>query len=339
MTIRRGEAILPLTHPLICVRKDAVAKLNPRGAAARKPSKAPSGIEREPVFFGTLRSEFDTEEELDEGWEALAKAAETIRLAYIREELEAKDVASALGQLKLKDRSGAEWTIGASSGEWYRRTSSNNQWLRTPAPSLVTPDLNDAPDWVSEGVAALIPSLGSWGTEGEKETEEVAALSVKKTPLPADLLPAQKATPAFSFDKGDDYEAFLRASDAAEDEPLEVAPVQGPAPRVNSVTSSDLLGWQPSKRSDGPELPELEPMIEPMAELEEIAETERVPVEFGYASLVEQFEDDLQPQSISDEEVAVAKGAPEATETPGGSEGPDDDFRLPDDLFYRPPGH
>lgn len=316
-----------------------MAKLNPRGAAAGKPSKATSGIEREPVFFGTLRSEFDTEEELDAGWEALANAAETIRLAYIREELEAKDVASALGQLKLKDRSGAEWTIGASSGEWYRRTSSNNQWLRTPAPSLATPDLNDAPDWVSEGAIALIPSLARPEAEDEKETQEAPALSVEKPPLPADLLPTQKAAPAFSFDKGDDYEAFLRASEAADDEPLEVAPVQGPAPRVNSVSTSDLLGWQPSKRSDGPELPELEPLPEPMAELEEITEEERPPVEFGYASLVERFEDDLQPQALPGDEVEPVKEASDAAESSEGAENPDDDFTLPDDLFYRPPGH
>lgn len=323
-----------------------MAKLNPRGASKGKPSKAPTGIEREPVFFGTLRSEFDTEEELAEGWEALSQAAETIRLAYIREELEPEVAASALGQLKLKDRNGAEWTIGASSGEWYRRTSSNNQWLRASAPTLALPDLSDPPRWVEEGASSLIPSLIEETEElvneelgEESKSNQALAPSLEKVNLPSDLLPAKKSEAPVAFDDPDDFEAFLRSSEEIE-QPTIVAPIAAPAPRVNSVNSSDLLGWQPSKRSDGPELPELQDM----EGLPELPPQEKTPAEFGYTQLVEDFEDNLQPNYGEELKVLSPEIEPAEEEkiiepeVVVSNEDDDDDFKLPEDLFYRPPG-
>lgn len=257
--------------------------------------------EQETLFLGTLRSEFDTAEELAEGWSALATAAEAVKLAYLRRDLTPEQTAEALAQLRLLDTNGSEWTVGATTGEWYRKNPGGTQWMKAPPPSVVMPDLMGAPRWIFEGAAVLMP--------------REAPLAVEPTAsMPEAFLPAKSNDGPNGFDDPDALEDFFNKEAAPE--PDFVPEVTGPAPRANAVSISDVLGWQPVKRIDGPELAEIEPS-ETVPEMEEVPETK-----FGYGDLLENFK--------QEHEERADWAAPPVESSY------DDYLDLPEDRFYRP---
>jgi hypothetical protein len=66
------------------------------------------------AYLGTLRSEFDEPETTPSGF------------IHLQENV---------GIQRCSDLNGGEWTVGATSGSWYRRQGSDTPWMRVPSPS------------------------------------------------------------------------------------------------------------------------------------------------------------------------------------------------------------
>jgi len=85
-------------------------------------------------FLGGLKSEFDEGYSLSGVFNSLLAAADNIRNKYVKFEIDAEVAAELFAKLKIKDTNGNEWTIGASSGSWYRRFTNEKQWVSSNPP-------------------------------------------------------------------------------------------------------------------------------------------------------------------------------------------------------------
>lgn len=255
------------------------------------------------LFLGTLRSEFDTEEELAPAWTALMGVAEEVRMAYSKGEITGHEAAVALSSLRLKDRTGSEWTVGASSGEWYRRLSGAMGWVRS-APPVVVEAVPEGQAWIEGGYESLFPKKTPNPDAVPVETQEADGWAESASTQLSEL-PVEYHPPVFGQEGTQEW----------------VAPV----PRANSVSAADVLGWQPIKREDGPQLP-------PVADSEPAPEVDRAEPVFDYSQALDAF--------ISDQEKgSEQKEAPSSTagEVPTQDQDFEEDFfDLPSDLFYRP---
>lgn len=117
---------------------------------------------RDDVFqdnlLGTLRSELDDDDDggLHPSFEILAGLVVTVRTAYTSFRINPRQAAEICADLRLSGRDGNEWTVGATSGAWYRRRTGEKVWQKSPLPINVVPVDGRAPAWLSEGVAARI---------------------------------------------------------------------------------------------------------------------------------------------------------------------------------------
>lgn len=117
---------------------------------------------RDDVFqdnlLGTLRSELDDDDDggLHPSFEILAGLVVTVRTAYTSFRINPRQAAEICADLRLSGRDGNEWTVGATSGAWYRRRTGEKVWQKSPLPINVVPVEGGAPAWLSEGVAARI---------------------------------------------------------------------------------------------------------------------------------------------------------------------------------------
>ncbi len=75
------------------------------------------------------------------------------------------ELAEQLSAERISDTDGGEWTIGASSGAWYRRLP-NEAWAQVPPPGshvraavqLVADEISTSPDVVQDPFAKLYPA-------------------------------------------------------------------------------------------------------------------------------------------------------------------------------------
>ena len=108
--------------------------------------------------LGSLRSELDDTPELDPSFQSLEICFQAARLAYMEGRLSAPDVASLLQELRLTGSDGAEWTLGATSTRWYRRTT-GGRWQAWAAPIGLNATTDPLPDWVRAGIMDRIQLL------------------------------------------------------------------------------------------------------------------------------------------------------------------------------------
>lgn len=87
------------------------------------------------AYLGTLRSEFDEPETTPSGFIHLQENVGIIRKAFIDGKINERQAAELLGIQRCSDLNGGEWTVGATSGSWYRRQGSDTPWMRVPSPS------------------------------------------------------------------------------------------------------------------------------------------------------------------------------------------------------------
>jgi len=85
-------------------------------------------------FLGGLKSEFDEGYSLSVEFNSLIAAADNIRDKYVKFEIDAEIAAELFAKLKIKDTNGNDWTIGASSGSWYKRFPNEKQWISSNPP-------------------------------------------------------------------------------------------------------------------------------------------------------------------------------------------------------------
>lgn len=88
-----------------------------------KPTTQPAPVPAGPsdVFFGTLRSEFDTPDELPEPFKVAFDAFDRLVNDYRAGNVSADIAAGALSRMILVDHNGMEWTVGATTLRWHRR--------------------------------------------------------------------------------------------------------------------------------------------------------------------------------------------------------------------------
>jgi hypothetical protein len=83
--------------------------------------------------LGTLRSGLDEPEYLPVPFEELIHDFSILQDRWDRGRISAEAFADALARLVVTDPDNAQWTIGARSGQWYRR-GTDGEWIPTPPP-------------------------------------------------------------------------------------------------------------------------------------------------------------------------------------------------------------
>lgn len=112
--------------------------------------------------FGTLSFEDDADEvALSPEFEALSASFWATRSSYIAGTISHDIAASRFRTLRLRDASGAEWTLGATSAVWYVRSAGSN-WTRSETPPVgVQVDRSSIPSWVTAGIESVSSADGS----------------------------------------------------------------------------------------------------------------------------------------------------------------------------------
>lgn len=120
-------------------------------------------------LLGTLRSELDEDDDggLHPSFEVLAGLVVTVRTAYTSFRITPEQAARICAMLRLEGRDGNEWTVGATSGAWYKRRSGETVWQKSPLPINVVPVDGVVPKWLAEGIAGEI-------LDAEKATQRKA---------------------------------------------------------------------------------------------------------------------------------------------------------------------
>lgn len=88
------------------------------------------------AFLGTLRSELDEDVPLEGAFAELYARFGALRDSYDSGRLDARSFGLALRDLRVIDTEGYQWTIGATTGRWYRRNQQDGgQWASAPVPA------------------------------------------------------------------------------------------------------------------------------------------------------------------------------------------------------------
>jgi len=88
------------------------------------------------AFLGTLRSELDGDAALEGAFAELYARFGALRDSYDNGRLDVRAFGLALRDLRVIDTDGYQWTIGATTGKWYRRNQQEGmQWASAPVPA------------------------------------------------------------------------------------------------------------------------------------------------------------------------------------------------------------
>lgn len=96
-----------------------------------------------PMVLGSLRSELDTPDEVPPNFDRLRRAFYAALDSYLRGERTKAEVAPLLDGLKATDATGQQWTLGATTGTWFRRVGS--RWMMSGPPVALSGDAQDGP--------------------------------------------------------------------------------------------------------------------------------------------------------------------------------------------------
>lgn len=97
--------------------------------------RTPSTRANNSSYLGTLRSEFDEPETIPTGFTQLQNNISIICKAFLEGKLNERQAAELLVIQRCSDLNGGEWTVGATSGSWYRRQGVDTPWMGVPSPS------------------------------------------------------------------------------------------------------------------------------------------------------------------------------------------------------------
>lgn len=127
-------------------------------------------------MLGALRSELDDSDTgLHQVFETLASLAGTVRSAYMAYRITPEKAGELFKELRLNGSDGGEWTVGASTGQWFRRRG-GARWEKAGMPLGVTPSPGALPDWVEQGIAAKLSAA-------EKSLQETARSMQEAEPV------------------------------------------------------------------------------------------------------------------------------------------------------------
>ena len=84
------------------------------------------------MFFGTLRSELDTSYALVGVFAELQQEFDALRQQFADGALDQVAYGRALATLYCTAPDGTQWTMGATSSNWYSRASAQDAWAPTP---------------------------------------------------------------------------------------------------------------------------------------------------------------------------------------------------------------
>jgi hypothetical protein len=125
-------------------------------------------------MLGTLRSELDDSDSgIDPGFETLSSLAGSVRTAFLAFRIGPTQAARLFATLRLQASDGHEWTVGPTSGAWYKRQRGETTWRKAPMPIGITPANN--PEWLQTGIAAQLQSA-----ENEAQIENDAAKTAQE---------------------------------------------------------------------------------------------------------------------------------------------------------------
>lgn len=133
------------------------------------------------AYLGTLTA---TAAQLPDGFAAWERACEEALAKYASGEVSRTAALTRMSALVLEDSSGAEWTLGAATGQWFTRTAGSD-WAAGAFPSL--PTFDSPPDWGDDEQAAptevavddpdLDPTPPPWASAGAADADTLAALT------------------------------------------------------------------------------------------------------------------------------------------------------------------
>ena len=114
--------------------------------------------EKAETFLGGLRSELDEGSHLHPSFSSLSAAADAIRAGYLSFSITPQRAAEAFQLLRILDDNDIEWTVGPSSGSWYRRRQGSGSWQTGPAPIMAEPKPGHNQPWLSGELSEILPS-------------------------------------------------------------------------------------------------------------------------------------------------------------------------------------
>lgn len=110
-------------------------------------------------ILGALRSELDDSDTgLHKTFETLASLAGTVRTAYLSYRITPEKAGELLQGLRILGGDGFEWTVGATSGAWFKRRHGETIWSKTAMPLGIEPARGTEPAWVEQGIAGQLVS-------------------------------------------------------------------------------------------------------------------------------------------------------------------------------------
>lgn len=114
----------------------------------------------DPAFFlGTLRSELDTPAEISSEFRNLEIAFAKVLTVYQRGLINKEETGEILTNLRISDSQGTQWTLGATTRRWYKRTLGSS-WKVTPPPAAANdPVLEETAFEALHAAAQLVESL------------------------------------------------------------------------------------------------------------------------------------------------------------------------------------
>lgn len=144
-------------------------------------------------FFGTLRSELDGPPQLPSGFALLAAHTQLLLHAYDSGQLDQERLAELLAQQRCFDTVGNCWTIGATTGNWYRRAYDGTEWVAAPAPTVEATGEPIPGTWEQEPAISVVvgsdaPLLVPEASDGEFSEKPRPLVSVVDTWGSGDVL-------------------------------------------------------------------------------------------------------------------------------------------------------
>lgn len=155
------------------------------------------------MLHGTLRSELDEPSQLLPAFEKLVTAITHAQADYDRGVLTRQALAERLAELTVVGPDGGEWTLGATTGQWYRRFN-NGDWTSALPPEAdedgaVTPGVPAAHDPAPFDAVAAFLTAPAAETAGEGPPAEAPHPAVGRY-ASTEPLPAVGATEAVAVD-------------------------------------------------------------------------------------------------------------------------------------------
>lgn len=153
----------------------------------RKSAMAPAPKDTKPkqssqpgVFFGVLRSEFDTPDALPDAFSQAKEAFDELLSAYRNGRIGPEQAGVALSRMILTDRNGLQWTAGATTGRWYRRLP-GGAWSSALPPASDDEELRRTS---KKAVAAAGAALSAYPGEAVAEPDELPETMFKDEDAP-----------------------------------------------------------------------------------------------------------------------------------------------------------